>query len=208
MAQQYVEITALAIIQAGGGSSKNVANVYHFRRTGSSLPVVKANVEAAFQTAIGAKVLLALEVDYVMTANTVRFYDDALDPPASFTETGVGAIAAPRDANFVSGTIQLKTGLRGRSGRGSKHYSPFADADIVGDVLTAGAQTRLNAILTAILAGFTDSDGNVWVCQIRSTRPPAQYRVNPVTVVANDVTSGKINKTLGTMKRRKVKTVN
>lgn len=208
MAQEYVEIVTQAYAVARGGSVKNIYNIYHFRRTNSVLPVSKANIESQFYTSIQTVVLAGLSVDYTETNVTVRFFDDATDAPVAFPETGVGAIAGERLQDFVAAVIQLKSGFRGKSGRGSKHYSPIAEADTNGDVLDASGITQITAIGNAILAGFTDADGNVWVPVIKSSKPPAQYLVNPVTVNTHDVISVVLNKTLGTMKRRKVKTVN
>lgn len=208
MPQQYLEIITYANINSGGGGVKPSNNIYHFKRSFTVFPVLKSDIEGAFQAAIQAKILLALSIDYVQTHTTVRFFDDATDAPTSFVEAGVGAIALPRNADMVATTIQLKTGLRGRSYRGSKHYSPIALADTVGDVLTAGAITRFNTVATAIVTGFIDANANVWFSVIKSNKPPAQYTVNPCTVVATTVQSALLNKSLGTMKRRKIRTIN
>lgn len=208
MPQQYMEIVSYATITAAGGTAKASNNVYNFYRASTVLPVVKSNIEAAFQAAIMAKVLLAMQQDYAQSRNTVRFVDDATDAPVSFTEAGVGAIATARGPDFQAVTLQLKTGLRGRTFKGSKHYSPIAEADTDGDVLTSGAATRFNTLGTAIVTGFTDSDGNVWIPTILSRKPPAQYVTNPTTVVATVITQALLNKSLGTMRRRKIRTVN
>jgi len=206
----YVEIVKQGYAVARGGQVKNFFNVFHFRRTNTVNILSKVHIEDAFQTAIGAKMLLALNVDYNETINTCRYFENALDPATQFDETGVGAITGDRGPDFMAVTLQLKSAVRGRAYRGSKHFGPVAESDTTGDALVSGAQTRYSAIGTAIITGFTDSDGNVWVPGLKGSErasSPAHYTTNPTTTVWTDITSFVLNITLGTMKRRKVRTV-
>jgi len=207
MADRHVEIVAKGVMASNGALAKNVANVFHYRTVISANPIIKANIEAAFQAAIMAPVLLATSDDYGQDGTTVRFYDDAIDPPQLFAEAGVGNIATDRMPDYNTVVIQMHTPYKGKSYRGSKHFAGVVEASTTGDILTGTGVTLWNAVRDALLNGFTDSDGNVWIPEIKSNKPPAQYLVNPVTVVANDVTSTILNLTLGIMKRRKVKTV-
>ena len=70
----------------------------------------------------------------------------------------------------------------------------------------AAAACILGAIATALLAGFTDSDGNVWKMVIVS-RSHSQLTVNPCTVEANWVISAQVRHNPGAMKRRKTRSV-
>ena len=207
----YVEIVSQAYAVARGGGVKNFFNIYHFRRTTTANPLVRANVQTAFQTAIMAPVLAALNVDYTQTGNTLRFFEDPTDAPITVSQTGVGAIAGDRLPDFSAVVVQLKTGVRGKAGRGSKHYGPIAESDTTGDDLVTGSVTRFDAVGAAIVAGFTDSDGNIWVPGLKGAKrigSPAQYIIAPTTTVWTDVTSSLLNKSLGTMRHRKIKTVN
>jgi len=209
----HVEVQMLGTISAAGSNSKNVANVYNFRRTANVLPLSKANINTAFQAAIGAPVIAALQARYSQTFNTVRFIDDATDVPSGFAQAGVGAIATDSYATYGAVCVNLKTSYRGGSGRGSKHFTPFAEADTTGDVLTGAGLARWQTVEAALLAGFTDADGNVWVPEIvirhpvDPTKPRSQLSVNPTTVLSNDVISSILDVTVGTMRRRKTKTV-
>jgi len=205
---QYIEIVMQGYAVARGSNQKNFFGVYGFRRTTQANPLVKANIEAAFQASIGAAILAAVSVDYTQTLTTVRWKDDATDPPVGFVEAGVGAIAGDRGPDFQAVTIQMKSGVRGKRFNGSKHLGPVAESDTTGDALTVGGAGRYNTVAAAIAAGFTDASGNVWQPCIYSTRPPANYTANPTTVVASIVVRCLLNKTLGTMRRRKVRTVN
>lgn len=202
------EIAMLAVSASEGGGVKNFANVFHFQRTSPSGTLNKTNVEAAFNTAITPSILAALNLDYTQTMDTIRMIDDAMDPVVAVTRSGVGGRSGGRLPDFAAATIRMNSATRGRFARGSKHFGPLAISDTAGDVeLSPGAITRFTAIGTAILAGFTDSDGNVWLPVILSRKPPAQYRVNPVTLVTYQCTATILNKTVGTMRRRKVKSL-
>lgn len=205
MAFDYIEVAMLGTIAADPTYSKNVANVYHFQRIAGAGTPVKSQINTAFQAGIGAAVIAALNVDYSQTFNTVRFFDAATDAPEEFAQAGVGAIPGERLPDYVTATVRLKGYIRSRSARGRKSYSPITEADSTGDNLTAGAKTRFDTVAAAILAGFTDASGNVWIPTIKSGKPPAQYTVDPVFVVAWAVASCTANINLGVLKRRKIK---
>lgn len=206
----YCEVVSQAYAVARGGAVKNFFNIYHFRRTTTVNVLSKAHINSQFQTSIMTPVLAALNVDYTQTLNTVRFFENATDPAIQFTETSVGGVSGDRLPDFAAAVVQLKTAVRGKVGRGSKHYGPIAESSTTGDDLTAGAVTLFSAVGAAIIAGFTDSDGNIWVPGLKGaprTGQPMQYKVNPTTTAWTDITSYVLNKSLGTMKRRKIRTV-
>lgn len=192
---------------SSGGTAKNIENVFHFMRTTNTNPVDKGHIATAFNAGIGAAMIAALNVRYTQTGIWVRYIDDALDAYSVSPVSGVGAITGDSMPDYVSVVIQLKTALRGKSFRGSKHFSPCSESDSAGDVLTTGAVTNFTAIATEILAGFTDSDGNVWVSTVLS-RKESTLTPNPTTIVNTPVTSVLLNKSTGTERRRKIRTVN
>lgn len=202
-----MEVICYAYAAAVGAGVKNIVGVYNYMRVVDVAPPVKSDIEATWQTNIGTPLLLCLHSSFTQTYNTVRFFDDALDPPQAFTETGVGAVSGDRAPDYVAACVQLGTGLRGRSYRGSKHFGPIAESDTTGDVIATGSITKFQNLAMAVVAGFTDGAGNLWFPVIKSNKPPAQYEHNPTTVVANIVSSYKLNKTLGTMRRRKQRTI-
>lgn len=207
MAIRYVEIVSQAFAVARGSDQKNIFNIWHWRTAADAVSVNKSNIQAAFQTAIMTPMLAFLNVDYTQTANTVRFFDDALDAPIPFVQTGVGLVTGDRLETFIAAVVRLKSANKGKFARGNKHLGPVSESQSSGDVLTSGAITLLTAIATAVGAGFTDSDGNLWLPIVKSSHAPAQYMTNPVTVVSFDVIAAVVNHTLGSMRRRKVKTV-
>jgi hypothetical protein len=205
MAGDYIEIAALAVSAADPTATKKFANVYHFARIAGAGTPIKSQLNTAFQSTIVAPLLLALNEDYQQTFNVVRFIDDALDLPQEFAQAGVGAITGQRLPDFVTASIGLKSAVRSRSARGRKSLGPITESSTTGDELTAGAITLFGAYATALAGGFTDGSGNVWASVVRSSKPPAQYRVNPVVVQVYYVTLVTVISILGILKRRKVR---
>lgn len=204
----HAEVTAQGFAAAGGSNQKNFANVFHFRRTTTVNPVTKAALEAAFQTNIMVPVLAALNNRFTQTFNLIRWADDALDQAVPFVESGVGGVAGEPASTLDAIYVLLRTGIKGRSYRGNKHFGPLSEADCTtGDVLNAAAITRFAAVVTALGTPFTDSQSNTWVIQVFSRMPPSQLKVNPTVVVANDVVQIALNKRVGRMSRREVKSV-
>lgn len=203
---RHIEIQANGLVSAAGSNAKKSVSVFNFRRTATANPVSKANIESAFQTAIMIPITNALNVRYAQTFNTVRFIDDALDAPSQVTRAVAGAIAGDSLSTICMAFLLFRTGLRGKSYRGAKKLFPFSESDTTGataDLWNAGALGRLAAINTAILAGFTDANGNVWVPEIVS-RKLSTLTSNPTTIVANDITSALVNKRIGRMTKREV----
>jgi hypothetical protein len=202
----HVEIKVNAHSAAGGSTVKQFVNTFHFRRTGTVLAVPKGPIDTAFQAAIMVPVLAALNLRYVQTFNTVRYLNDALDPPNQFNHANVGGVAGDSMPlhNYVF--TLFRTGLRGKSFRGGVRLGPIAEsATTTGtdDILNAGAIALFAAVNAAILAGFTDATGNIWLPSLVS-RKLSQLTKNPTNVQANDVSAVLTNKRIGKMKRREV----
>lgn len=206
----YVEIQMRGLIDGGPGGSIKTNFVFQFRRTATAVDPTKAAINTAFQGTISPAIAAALNVDWSATTNSLRYFEDALDAPVEFTNTDVGAITGDRLSSFSSAYLLMRTAVRGRSYRGSKHLGPFSESDVTHatgcDVFNAGAITRLTTICTAILAGFTDSTGNIWVPSVLS-RKLSQLQFDPTTVVANDVLQVLPNHRVGSEVRRKVKSI-
>lgn len=210
MAGDYCQVVVFGESADEGGGATKSNNVYNFHRISGSGGATKSAINVAFQSAIQTKVLAALSADYGQLRNEIRFIDDALDAYVAFIQSHPGLVAGERlpDGNAV--TIRMKTGTRGRWAKGSKHYGPIAEDDTDGDVLTAGSTVLFQALGAALVAGFTDSGGNTWastIVSIGSQFHSSQLANNPTTVVASDVSSYLLNVTLGTMRRRRPKTV-
>jgi len=201
-----VEIAAQGIMAAAGSSSKNVASIFHYRLATLTAPATKTAVEAAFQTAIMIPFTNAASNRYTQTANLVRFVDDALDSPTSTTRAVAGAIATDSQPTLAAVYMLFRTAKRGKSYRGSKHFPAVSEIDSTGDILTGGGLALWQTLRTAVATALTDALGNVWNLSLLS-RTLSSLTVNPTTVIANDVTTVLLNKTIGTMRRRRVATV-
>lgn len=203
----HAEVQMLGTAAAGGSNSKAIDLVFIFRRTAVVLPVVKAQVDAAFQAAIAVPIDAALNARFSQGSNTVRWVNDAQDVPVAFAHVVVGGVAGDSMATSHAAFILMRTGIRGKSFRGGKHLGPMSEADTTAgtdDIFNAAALARLATVSAAILAGFVDGGGNVWVPSILS-RKLSILKTNPTTLVANDVNGIAVNKRVGYMTHRRVR---
>jgi len=209
MAGAHLEIQMHGTIAAGGSNARATVNTFHFRRSIIGAALTKANIDAAFQASYAVTIALALSARWTQGFNTVRFLDDATDPPVAFNHAAVGAIAGDSLPMTNTVYIQLKTLLKGKSYRGNKKYGPIAESDTTSgtdDLLNAGAIVRWQAAAVASFQTLVDSDGNNWVAEVLS-KTLSQLRVNPTTVVANDVQSVRLRKSIGRLRKREAKSV-
>jgi hypothetical protein len=147
-----------------------------------------------------------MNIRYTQAENDVRYLNDATDPYQTFLRAIAGSIATdplPSD-NCVS--FLLRTGKRGREYRGAKRFPAVNEIDTTGDVLTGAGLARWQAVGAGVGTTLIDGLGNSWIPSVVS-RKLSQLSINPVTVIANDVTVVLLNKNPGFMRRRKVKTV-
>jgi hypothetical protein len=204
-----IECVMNGVSAAGGSTNRLWAFVFHFRRTATIGPASKTAFETAFQANIAIPICAALNASYAQSNNAIRWLNDALDAPMFVTRAVAGSITGDRMMTADSSYILFRTGLRGKSYRGSKHLGPMSESDSTAgtdDIWNAGALTRLGAVALAVLTGFTDSGGNVWVPSVVS-RKLSQMVTNPTIIVANDITAAAVNKRIGTMRHRKVRSV-
>jgi len=200
------EIVMRGLIAAGGSNAVRTNFVFHYRRLAVSVDPSKTALNTIFQTAVADVVAAALNVDWAASLHDIRWVNDATDAYASIAAAEVGAITGDRLQTFCSAYHLLRTGLRGRSFRGSKHWGPMSESDIGDDVFNAGALTRLGNIATALAGTLTDSTGNQWKLTLLSKKL-SQLATNPTTVVTNDVTQIITRESVGTMRGRKVESV-
>jgi len=206
---QVAEVVMTGFAAAGGSNNRQDQMVFHFRRTAVVNAVTKAGVDAAFQATIATPIAAALNVRYLQANNSVRWVNDAQDAPTYFAHALAGAVAGDGMTTTQAAFILLRTGLRGRNYRGSKHLFPMSEADTTlatDDIFNAAALARLATVAAAILTGFVDGLLNVWVPCVLS-RSLSQLKLNPTTVTTNDVNATAVNKRVGVMRHRKVKSV-
>lgn len=203
---RVAEIVLRGDIAASGSDAIKTAFVFHYRRNTVSVDPSKTALNTAFNAGPVAAIALALNVQWSASLHDIRWLNDAEDPYLSINATEVGAVVGDRLPSDDAVFLLFRTALRGRRFKGGKHLAPFSESDIGGDVLNAGAITRATAICTALTTPLTDATSNTWNFCIVS-RLLSQLKVNPTTVISNDVTQGLVNSRIGTMLTRKVKSV-
>lgn len=203
------EIVVKGQIPSGGSNAINTVTIFHYRRQGVAVAPSKTALEAAFTAGPVVQLGLLLSARWAASMHDVRWLNDAEDPYLSIVATEVGAVTGDRLSSDIAAFILLRTGLRGRTFKGGKHLGPMSESDVTTtneDIWNAGTLTRIGNLATALLAPLTDSTGNIWNLTLVS-RKLSQLKTNPTTVIANDVTQILGNKRVGTLLRRKVKSV-
>lgn len=204
-AKLVYELVFAGNIAAAGSNAKAIANVFHFRRTSTVNTVSKAAVAAAFKTSIGDIICAALHADFTQSSLTIRCLNDSEDLATSFAHNTVGAIAGQRLPTHVTVSMGLRTDTRGRYATGAKRFSPFAEADTTGDVLTGAGLTRWQTLQAAMLAGFTDATPNTWVPVVVSKFHSTLQ--NPTNIFSYQVNNVVLNKRVSRLKRRQTVSV-
>jgi len=205
----HAEIHILGRLTSGGSNSKNTDYVFHYRRGSTAPPLSKSGLDAAFQAAVAVPLLAAANVRWEQISNTVRWLDDAQDAAVPFSHPNVGGIGTDGGQTFDTVYCLLRTGLRGKNYRGSKHFAGVSEADTTqpaSDILNAAAITRWTAVITGMAVVLADGSGNNWTLEVVS-RNLSQVKMNPTVIVGNNVALGLLNKRIGRMKRREVASV-
>ncbi len=214
MAIPLTDVTHAEIIMQGamaseGSNTVNTQFVFQYRRTSTAVSPTKAALDAIFQTTVADKVVLALNLTWSQSLNSVRWIDDALDQAQPFTHVNAGAVTGDRMASHLAAFVLFRTGIKGRSYRGGKHFGPLSESDTTAgtaDILNAAAITRFGTIITGLGTTLVDSTTNQWKLCVFS-RVGSIVKPNPTTIVTNDVSTILLNKRIGNMRRRQVKSV-
>lgn len=201
------EILVPARQAAAGSGDAPAINVFHFRRTTISNQWDSAAIGARFVATVGAALLAATNIRYTPGSVRVRCINDATDAYVDTTFAGTGAIATDSIPSDDAVCVILQSSMRGKSYQGRKHFSPLNEIDTTGDVLTGAGLARWQAVRDACSAGFTiAATGEVWKPCVLS-RKLSQLRTNPTNVITADVVRALLDLNVGTMRRRRTRTV-
>jgi hypothetical protein len=201
------EVVINGTVASAGSTTRAFASVYHYKRTNTVNPINKGHLVTAVQTQFRTLLMTCLSLRLTLTNYACRWLDDATDAYALTADTHPGLVTGDSMPLTNAAFILLQTGLRGKSYRGSKHLFPLGESAttvLTDDVFNAGALTYLGNYAAAIIANVTDSDGNVWQPCVLS-RKLSQLKINPTTVTMNVITSALVNKRVGVMRHRHVK---
>lgn len=191
----------------GGSSVTPSINVFNFQRTTTVNPFTKIAFNTVFQASVMNVILAAMNVRYTPSNCSVRVLDDYNDSPTIFAIAGVGAIATDSIPSDDAVYMLLRTALRGRNYRGSKHFGPLSEIDTTNDILTGAGLARWQDVRDAVLSNLVDANGNTWVPTVLS-RNLSNLNLLPVAlVVATQVTDCLLDLNVGTMRRRRSKTI-
>lgn len=193
-------------VASAGSNAKKFAFVWHFERAAVINSPDEVAVANGYMSNIGSLVMAALNARATTTNVSVRFMDDPLRPAVMTTDTTAGAITGDSLPMEDSAYLLFKTQLRGKSYRGAKHLFPMSESDTTttSDLFNTACITRLGAIVTAALAGFTDASPNTWRTQIYSRRLSNPLLMPAALVVVTPVTSGLVRKSIGNMIKHKI----
>ncbi len=202
-----LSVVILGTSSTGGAGAKNVYNTFTYARQSS----VPAFTKLSFFTAFGLNVIvpLAAAMNVRWSANNVniRILNDFTDPEVSFASAAVGARVLDSLPLNSAVTVQKKTSLRGKSYRGNVHFSPASEEDTTQDILTGAGLARWQAVRDAVGASFVDTNGNTWFPTVYS-RLLSTPNAMPVAIIeANQVTQVILDLNLGTMRRRRSRTL-
>ena len=185
------------------GGPRPVSAVFYFFRTSPGTADNKAAIGAAFLAGTYAALLAAWNVNVADGAAFIRYMDDALDAFLLVPLAGVGAIATDRLPSTNSVYMQLNTGIRGKTYRGSKKFYGLNEIDTAADLLTGAGLVRWQAVQTALVVPLT-AGGETYVPAVVSFKAPTQIKTNPTNINVNQIANVVLNLDTGTMKRRKV----
>jgi hypothetical protein len=186
---------------------KQVAkNVYHFYRV-TAFAYSAPDIVAAFNDAFVPTYENALNNSCTITQTTVRDLSNPTDAGAALLTLTTGDQLGDRLPSSQAVVVNLKTGLRGKNFRGSKHYVGCSETMTTKDELNGSGTVAWVAVGTtlATVPMFLDAANNQWLTCVLSTSL-SKLTNTPVVVTYADVTSSTLNLTLGTMRRRKERT--
>lgn len=200
------EIVVRGTLAAAGSGITPAVSIFHYTRRTVAVNASKANLNTAFQAGPLAALLAAANARYTPNVVSIRCIDDATDVYQDFTAAGAGAIATDSLPSNETVTMLMRTGLRGRNYKGSKHFAGASEADTTGDVLTGAGLVRWQAVQSALAAALVDASPNTWDLMVFS-RKLSQVKTNPTIVIVNQATQVLLNLNIGRMKTRRSKTV-
>lgn len=202
------EIVIQGTVPTVGSGTKNVYNIFHYQSRAHPATDSAIQVANQFVTAVWSSIAAQLSVLYTGVTTLARLMDVSTNQYGLGVAPANGSIAGARLPLDNAVVCLLRTQERGKSFRGSKHFGAIAESQQLNDELTAAAVTAWSSAIQTLVQGVSVPGGQVWDPVILS-RHLSSYGVgaNPVILIGSIIQSALLNKTLGTMRRRKERTV-
>ena len=209
---KFIQIKTVYPVTFSNGRVYPVTNLYHFRRApGTWHAVTLSQLNTAFIGNFDASLSAALQNDAGAGSIQSKFLDL---PTNDYGPAGVmtqGQVSGDRLPLYNTAVCQLKTGVRGRNYKGSKHYAPVAESSTTEDNLTGAGLALWQDVRQSLEdvsdPGFmNDAAGNHWYLTVISTTL-SDLVSSPCLFTGADVTEVLLNVRIGTMKKRKEKSL-
>jgi hypothetical protein len=201
-----VQIVVGGTVTETGGAIKNFLNVFfYFQNPNVPAPQPAVNVGNQFLASVWTGIAAQLSVGYVGSFMTARYLDRTTDPFLTGNVPASGAIALPRLSAQQAIVFVLRSSTRGKNFRGNKHVGPLATATVTGDEIAPASLAAWTALLPSLIAPITIGGQTYSPCIV--SRSLSQLRQDPVAIIGSPLSQALLNKTIGTMRRRKEKTV-
>lgn len=205
-APYFIECVLRATMTQPVAGTVNAVSVFNFRRLSNSGLFDPTDIAAVFQTALKTTVTPVFSDELLFNQWECRQLDDPTAATAIVPDGDGGTNAGDAYQTDNAVYFQLKSGYRGRSFFGSKHFSGLTEDHVDAGYLNATGQTAWQTIRTVMngwtTTGMVDTAGNAWKLCIVS-RVLSNLVASPATFTGADVISILVNTRVGTMGRRR-----
>jgi len=179
-----------------------IVNVYHYRRTSVVAPADKTVFRTKFLTEVLDNLKVCLSENYITDRIRLRWLDDADDPYLDAALSKDGTVTGDSLPASVCALVDMKTGVRGRSRRARKFFSPIAESHAEKNSLNATALALWATFCTKVKGPFTDANGEEWTYAAIDFKR-SDLKMPNATVVYNLTTDIAVRSGLVLLKRRK-----
>jgi hypothetical protein len=198
-----IEIVMQGQATSTSGGLKNIWNVFHYRLSAGTMDPI-TQILSQFETQVFSFVIANLSASYTLVAMLGRVMDDVTNQYIGLGESVVGGKVGAKLPNLCAVVMPMKGAQRGKNYRGSKHFGPIPEADQVGDELSPTAAAAWQTVVPKIQNPFTFTTQTYQ--PIILSRSLSQLKVNPPSLIGSDLYTVLLNKTIGSMRKRKEKT--
>jgi len=206
----FMEVVQRGTIVDSNGGAIPAVNIYHFHRLDNTPSIVEGQLASEVNDILAGPIIAATNARYSLD----QWEERPLDDPAAATfvmpinDSGAIGNDASAYANQSAVYMLIRTGYRGKSYKGSKHYAGIDEAHVTKDELVTTGLTLWTAVRDAlrslITAPIEDVSGNIWYPFILSRELSSLGPTDiPAVVSGADWNSVELNLTVGTMKHRK-----